>query len=117
MDAAGLDAGLLLQFGDDRSQRMAVKRVAMQRFAVQHELPALGFCRWGGDRYLAAELIGRPSAFGCTVVSTTTRSRSRVAKAPVLCATDKLSWSKATNCSSPSRWRQCVSEERSNGSW
>src|SRR5437763_7599070 len=61
--------------------------------------------------------VGCAIAFGCTVVSTTTRSRSRVAKAPVLCATDKLSWSKATNCSSPSRWRQCVSEERSNGSW
>src|SRR5437764_430820 len=102
----------------------------MQRLGVQHELAAFGFCRRGGDRHFAAELIGRPSfafadaldlgcaiAFGCTVVSTTTRSRSRVAKAPVLCATDKLSWSKATNCSSPSRWRQCVIEERSNGSW
>src|SRR5256714_5154750 len=40
MDAASLDAGLLLQFGDDRSQRMAVKRVAMQRLGVW---PPLGF--------------------------------------------------------------------------
>src|ERR1700704_3911325 len=61
MDAASLDAGLLLQFGDDRSQRMAVKRVAMQRLGVQHELAAFGFCRRGGDRHFAAELIGRPS--------------------------------------------------------
>src|SRR5437764_3963127 len=50
MDAASLDAGLLLQFGDDRSQRMAVKRVAMQRLGVQHELAAVGFWRRGGDR-------------------------------------------------------------------
>src|SRR5436190_5033182 len=61
MDAAGLDAGLLLQFGDDTSQRMAVKRVAMQRLGMQHELAAFGFCRRGGDRHFAAELIGRPS--------------------------------------------------------
>src|SRR5204862_682371 len=61
MDAAGLDAGLLLHFGDDTSQRMAVKRVAMQRLGVQHELAAFGFCRRGGDRHFAAELIGRPS--------------------------------------------------------
>ena len=31
MNAAGLDAGLLLQFGYHRPQRMAVKRAAMQR--------------------------------------------------------------------------------------
>src|SRR5205814_2287664 len=42
MDAAGLDAGLLLQFGDDRSQRMAVKRVAMQR-PCSTNWPPLGF--------------------------------------------------------------------------
>jgi hypothetical protein len=35
---------------------------------------------------------------------------------PGLCATDGLSWSSATSCSSPSRWRQCVNDERSNGS-
>ena len=34
----------------------------------------------------------------------------------VLCATDRLSWISATSCASPSRWRQCVSDERSNGS-
>ena len=46
------------------------------------------------------------------MVSTTTRSRSLVASAPVWCATDRLSYSKATSCSSPRRWRQWVSEER-----
>jgi hypothetical protein len=46
-------------------------------------------------------------------VPTTTRSRSRFASAPVLCAT---AWISATSCSSPSRWRQCVSDERSNDS-
>jgi hypothetical protein len=38
------------------------------------------------------------------------------ASAPVLCATDRLSWISATSCSAPSRWRQCVSDERSNRS-
>src|SRR4030088_1909456 len=36
-----------------------------------------------------------------------------VASAPLLCATDKLSWTKAPSCSSPNRFRQCVSEDRS----
>lgn len=35
--------------------------------------------------------VGCATALGCTVVSTTTRSKSRVASAPVLCATDRLS--------------------------
>jgi hypothetical protein len=29
---------------------------------------------------------------------------------------DRLSWISATSCSAPRRWRQCVSDERSNGS-
>ena len=33
-----------------------------------------------------------------------------------LCATDRLSWISATSCSAPRRWRQCVSDERLNGS-
>src|SRR5207237_9874552 len=36
MDAASLDAGLLLQFGDDRSQRMAVNWYAMQPLGSAH---------------------------------------------------------------------------------
>ena len=43
MDAAGLDPGQLLQFGDDRPQGVAVERVAMQRLGVQHELAAPRF--------------------------------------------------------------------------
>ena len=39
---------------------MAVERVAVQGLGVQHELAALGLGRRGGDRHLAAELIGRP---------------------------------------------------------
>jgi hypothetical protein len=34
----------------------------------------------------------------------------------VLCATDMLSWISATSGSPLSRWRRCVSDERSNGS-
>ena len=60
--------------------------------------------------------VGCAIALGCTVVSTTTRKRSFVARAPVLCATDTLSWISATNCSSPRRWRHRASEERSKGS-
>src|SRR5215471_7225527 len=60
MDAARGDPGLPLQFGDYRAQRVAVERVAVQRFGVQHELAALGFGSWGGNRYLAPELIRRP---------------------------------------------------------
>src|SRR5437762_10913525 len=60
MNAAGLNAGLLLQLGDHRPQRVAVERVAMQGFGVQHKLAAFGLGRRGGDRYLAAELVRRP---------------------------------------------------------
>ena len=54
-------------------------------------------------------------AFSCTVVSTTTRSRSLVSIAPLRCATERLSCNSAAICSSPSRWLQRVSDERSNG--
>ena len=60
MDAAGLDAGQLLQLGDDRPQRVAVERIAVQGLGVQHELAAFGLGRRGGDRHLAAELVRRP---------------------------------------------------------
>ena len=42
VDAAGLDAGQLLEFADDRPQRVAVERIAAQRLGVQHELAAFG---------------------------------------------------------------------------
>src|SRR3989440_10564147 len=48
--------------------------------------------------------------------TTATRSRSSVAIAPLRCATERLSCNSAAICSSPSRWRQRVSDERSNGS-
>src|SRR5262245_21011536 len=50
------------------------------------------------------------------MVSIATRSRSLVSIAPVRSATERLSCNSATICSSPSRWRQRVSHERSNGS-
>jgi YD repeat-containing protein len=46
-------------------------------------------------------------------VPSATRSRSLVESASVLCATERLSCKTAANCSSPKRWRQRVSEERS----
>src|SRR5947208_10052666 len=60
MDAASLNAGLLLQLGDHRPQRVAVERIAMQGFGVQHKLAAFWLRRRGCDRYLAAELVRRP---------------------------------------------------------
>ena len=46
--------------------------------------------------------VGKVTFLGCTVVSTTTLSRSFVASAPVRCTTDRLSWINAASCSSPS---------------
>jgi hypothetical protein len=37
---------------------MAVARVAVQGFGMQHELPAFGRGGWRSDRHLAAELVG-----------------------------------------------------------
>src|SRR3546814_1906010 len=42
-------------------------------------------------RCISLASVGWAIAFGCTVVSTTTRSRSLVARAPVRCATDRRS--------------------------
>src|SRR6478752_5001425 len=67
-------------------------------------------------RCISRASVGCATAFGCTVVSTATRSRSLGPMAPVLCANDRLSWISATSCSSPSRWRQRVIDDRSNGS-
>ena len=47
MDAAGLYAGLLFRFGDDRPQRVAVERIAVQCLGVQHKLAAFGLGRRG----------------------------------------------------------------------
>ena len=43
VDAAGLDPGQRFQRGDHWPQSMAVKRVAVQRFGVQHKLTAPRF--------------------------------------------------------------------------
>src|SRR5258707_3275159 len=67
-------------------------------------------------RWVSRASVGCATAFSCTVVSTTTRSRSLVWIAPLRCATERLSCNSAAICSSPSRWRQRVSDERSNGS-
>src|SRR6202011_2239606 len=48
--------------------------------------------------------------------STTTRSSSLVSIARCRCATERVSCNSAAICSSPRRWRQRVSDERSNGS-
>ena len=82
----------------------------------QHHAVPPGQC----DQLLQGRCMSRASV-GCaiapgTVLSTATRWRSLVLSAPVLCATDRLSWISPTSCSSPRRWRQRVIEERSNGS-
>src|SRR3546814_11380147 len=64
-------------------------------------------------RCISLASVGWAMALGCTVVSTATRSRSLVARAPVRCATDRLSCKSAARCSSPRRWRQRVSDARS----
>src|ERR1700737_4819852 len=69
------------------------------------------------DRAVDEPGVGRMrDRFLLHVVSTTTRSRSLVSIAPFRCATERLSCNSAAICSSPSRWRQRVSDERSNGS-
>src|SRR4029077_17180887 len=57
MDAAGFDPGQRFQFGYDRSQRMAVERIAVECLGVEHKLAALGLCHRRRDRYLATELV------------------------------------------------------------
>jgi len=54
-------------------------------------------------RWMSRASVGWAIAFSCTVVSTTTRSRSLVSIALVRCATERLSCSSAAICSSPSR--------------
>jgi hypothetical protein len=46
MDAAGLDAGQLLDPGDDRAEGVPVEGIAVQRLGMEHELAAFG----PGDR-------------------------------------------------------------------
>ena len=60
VDAMHRDPGEVLKIGDDRTERVAVIRVAVQRLGVQHELAALGRGDRGDNRDLAAELVGRP---------------------------------------------------------
>src|SRR5438045_9046722 len=66
MDAASLNAGLLLQLGDHRPQRVAVERIAMQGFGVQHKLADFWLRRRGGDRYpcLRRGRLLQPNSYG-----------------------------------------------------
>src|ERR1700719_3751067 len=61
MDAAHRNACEFFKIGDDRTERVAVVWIAMQRLGVQHELPPLGRGDRGEDRALAAELVGGAS--------------------------------------------------------
>ena len=61
--------------------------------------------------------VGKATALGCTVVSTMTLEKSAGFAAPVRVATARLSWISAVSRSSSIRWRQRVSDERSNVSW
>ena len=67
-------------------------------------------------RFNSLASVGNITAFGCTVVSTTTRAKSLGFIASVRVATDKLSWMSAVSFASPIRCRHRVSDERSNGS-
>lgn len=42
MDALGRDTNKLFHVGDDRAERVAIERIAVQSFDVEHELAALG---------------------------------------------------------------------------
>jgi len=59
VDALGLDAGQPDEIGDDGTERMAIKWIAVQRLGVQDELAALGLGDRRDDADLAAELVGR----------------------------------------------------------
>ena len=59
--------------------------------------------------------VGNATAFGCTVVLTITFDKSEGVAAPVRVAALGLSCISATSFSSPIRWRQRVSDDRSNG--
>src|SRR5262245_24467209 len=71
--------------------------------------PSFSIARW-----VSRASVGCAIAFSWTVVSIATRSRSLVSIAPVRWATERLSCNSAEICSSPSRWRQRVSDERIN---
>lgn len=43
MDAFDLDAGVVLEIGDGRTEGVAVEGIAMQRLGAEHELTAPGF--------------------------------------------------------------------------
>jgi hypothetical protein len=57
IDVNAADAGELFEIGDHRAKRVAVEWVAGERLGVEHELPALGLCDGGDNRYLASELV------------------------------------------------------------
>src|SRR5438045_5465531 len=58
MDAAHCDTCELFEIGNRRTERVAVIRISVQGFGMQHELPAFGRGGWRSDRDLAAELVG-----------------------------------------------------------
>ena len=60
VDAADSNTCELFEISDDGTERVAVVRIAMQRFGMQHELSAFGRGGWRGNRHLAAELVRRP---------------------------------------------------------
>ena len=55
VDAAGLDPGQFFEIDDDRPQRVAIERIAVQRLGVEHELAALGLGCRRRDRDLATD--------------------------------------------------------------
>src|SRR5262245_34915799 len=97
---------------------MMAARLARRRWLWRSSTPSrlASSTSFAIARWVSRASVGCAIAFSCTVVSIATRSRSLVSIAPVRWATERLSCNSATICSSPSRWRQRVSDERSNGS-
>src|SRR5262245_43347133 len=97
---------------------MMAARLARRRYLWRSSTPSrlASSTSFAIARWVSRASVGCAIAFSWTVVSIATRSRSLVSIAPVRWATERLSCNSATICSSPSRWRQRVSDERSNGS-
>jgi hypothetical protein len=107
-----------LEIGRARRPLMAFVMVLTRRWDWRNRTSCLCARRTNRSRARRSSLasVGKATAFGCTVVSTMTRVKSAGFAAPVRVARDKLYCSSAVSFSSPTRWRQRVIDERSNGS-
>jgi hypothetical protein len=94
-----------------RDQRMLA--VALVGLAQRDAVPLGEPHQRSLARCISLASVGKATAFSCTVVSTMTLEKSEGFAAPLRVAAARLSWISATSFSSPMRWRQRVSDERS----